>query len=276
MAKIQFKSDLLYKIEELNSALINKTPQLVLYCDALMRMVENDEILFDLEPWHALENARRRSSEMLLRLRTKEGNPLSPYEFVTACYQNGLTAELDSILLAKGVHEFHLHWAGEGCERASINVSSLSLRNQDFIKTAMHILDGYGENIILEIHESSDSITNPGILRMFRKLGVQFALDDVMLNFGDVMRLNDFEGLTSFMKLDHKLLTDEKYRPLLAPTIAFILTSVKDTRIIAEGVSSVDAAKQLYEDFPEIKFVQGRDLPDQMTFSKSWSGQAVF
>lgn len=241
-----------------------------LYLEALFDMVEKDQIMFGRETWHALEDSSHSPAEMLLRLHTENKEPLPPYPFIMRCYEANLTAELDLILFLKGLREFRTVWRDKGETQASINISARSLKNPDFVGIALNALEEDGSNIVFEIHETSDTIANHKTFRDFRKKGVRFALDDVILNVSDMMRLSHFDGLTSFMKLDHKLLNDQNYKPLLGPTLSFISSSVKNSRVVAEGVRTVEDAQILYQEYPDIKFVQGRHLPEGKVFSKSW------
>lgn len=243
------------------------------YLEALTHMVEHGENIFGIETWHPLEDPTQSPAEMLLRLKNKQGQPLPPYPFVMLCYSQGLTAELDAILLLKGLQEFQTALRDQGTKQISLNVSARSLKDPDFMKLALDVLEKDGRDVVFEIHETSDTISNPDTLKLLRKKGVRFALDDVILNLGDMERLTQFEGLTSFMKLDHKLLTDSYYKPLLGPTMSFIASSTEDNRIVAEGVKTVDDARLLHMQYPSIKFVQGRDLPDQKTFAKDWKAK---
>lgn len=240
------------------------------YLEALTHMVEQGENIFGLETWHPLEDPAHSPAEMLLRLHNKQGQPLPPYPFVMLCYSQGLTAELDAILLLKGIHEFQTALRDQGISQISLNVSARSLKDSDFMKLALDALEKDGKDVVFEIHETSNTITNPDTLKLLKKKGVRFALDDVILNLSDMERFTQFEGLTSFMKLDHKLLTDSYYKPLLGPTMSFIASSTENNRIVAEGVKTVDDARLLHMQYPSIKFVQGRDLPDQKTFAKDW------
>lgn len=95
--------------------------------------------------------------EMLLRLRDVEGNPLPPYPAIMAFYNNGMAAEIDTILALCAVQQFK----DSDEQQISVNVSGRSMRDATLIKTVLPVIEAMklpkAQKIIFEIHESAPS-----------------------------------------------------------------------------------------------------------------------
>lgn len=230
--------------------------------------------VFGVEPWHLLNDKAPLDApgEMLLRLKDAKGEALAPYPMVMAFYQNGLTAEIDTILVLSALAQFE---AGEE-RQASVNVSARSLLNPDFVKTAATKIENLdlepGRKIILEIHESTPSLVmNQKVLSMFRKAGALFAIDDVGMHISDVMRLSEFDGIADFIKLDRQSVNASPGSAnSLDHVIAFVAAMLPGAVIIAEGVKSAEHAQTLLQHHPDISYAQGLYLPGRAEFAAEW------
>ncbi|MCK5284940.1 MAG: EAL domain-containing protein [Alphaproteobacteria bacterium] len=245
---------------------------------SLARAVINQEPIFGIEPWHAInENVPLNCpSEFLLRLKGSKGEKLPPYPAIMTFYQNDMTTDIDTILFLCALNQFK-----NGDEKQiSINVSAHSLRNADFIKTILNRIKKMtftdDEQIIIEVHETSLELQmSKDVLSLFRKCGVMFAIDDTGLSIGDVMRLAEFENIADFIKLDHNsiCLNSEKSNELKR-IVSFITSMLPDAILIAEGVKNTEHAAQLQKKYPQIKYVQGMHLPkNHNKFIEDWKIQ---
>ena len=232
-------------------------------------MILRNRICFAMEPWHAIGEKPKltEASEMLLRLKDYKGDPMPPYPFIMAYYNNGFTPQLDTILVLAALRRFDMD---ERFKQVSINISAKSLRNPDFVKVVlgrleeMELLYKDDRKIIFEIHESSVELAmSKKVLELFRAVGVGFAIDDVGLSMQDVMRLSEFEGIADYIKVDrHAVLGKPEDPNNLANVMNYIRTMLPDTVIIAEGVQSADHAVEIIKEFPDIQYAQGLYLPE--------------
>ena len=173
----------------------------------LANMILRDVPIFGIEPWHVISNDAKlkNAGELLLRLKDYQGNPMPPYPFIMALYDNGFTAQLDTILALSALRKF----PNERCQEVSINVSARSLRDPDFVKVVlerletMRLRERRDVRVIFEIHESTANLVmSKSVLKLFREVGCYFSIDDVGLSMNDVMRLAEFDGIADYIKLD--------------------------------------------------------------------------
>jgi EAL domain-containing protein (putative c-di-GMP-specific phosphodiesterase class I) len=232
---------------------------------------------FTVEPWHIIHDdvPFDAPGEMLLRLKDAQGQPIPPYPVVMAFYGNGLTAELDTILILSAIGEFM-----KGEERqVSVNISARSLRNADFVKMIHSRVESLklepGRKIIFEIHESTPNLTmSKEVLKIFRTAHIGFAIDDVGLSMNDVMRMAEFETIADVIKLDRQSVNANPESPnSLDHVISFISALFPNAVLVAEGVKSAAHAMQLRQFHPDIKYVQGLYLPDRETFAREFAEQ---
>jgi EAL domain-containing protein (putative c-di-GMP-specific phosphodiesterase class I) len=246
---------------------------------ALANMVMLDMEVFCVEPWHAL----RRDvplpvpGEMLLRLKDYKGRPLTPYSAIMAFYEHGYTAQIDTILFLAAMNQL-----GKSEEKqVSINVSSRSLRDPDFVRTALDRVEQMGpdtgQRIIIEIHESAPTVSMVRrVLELFHDAGISFAIDDVGLSMDDVIRLSEFGGVADYVKIDRNTVCAEPGAPGgLEEVMAFIRSALPGTAVVAEGVRTAGQALEIHRNFPEIAYVQGMYLPDRGHFKAMWDEAAA-
>lgn len=243
------------------------------YIEALAVMARAKGPIFGIEPWHPLDkNTTDSPGEMLLRVCDAGGKALSPYPAVMIFYHNGFTTELDTILCLCALTQF-----SDGPDRqVSINISGRSLQDATFIKSALAKIESLGltpdRKIIFEIHESNAVVKlNPKTLAMFKKFGVGFAIDDVGLSMNDVFRLSSFENIADYIKLDRASVSAHPEDPRsLAHILSLARSLLPNAAMVAEGIRSAQHARDILRIHPNIKFVQGMQLPDRETFAKQW------
>jgi len=236
----------------------------------LADMVLGGRPVFDAETWHVVADEANLDApaELLLRIKNRNGEVLSPYLAVMTLYENGMAPMLDKVLFLAAFREFR----AKGHKQLSINVSTESLRDPDFVRTILPRIDEMklcgDEKIIIEIHESSNHLSiNPLILKMFRKSGVLFAIDDVGLSIQDVFRLSEFEGIADYVKIDrHCVSADDNSSVSLKKVLSFVRSTLPEAQIVAEGVRDIAHVCEVQEHHPEIQYVQGVYLPRRHEF----------
>lgn len=230
--------------------------------------------IFGIEPWHALtpDVPLDAPGEMLLRLKDAKDRLIPPYPVIMTFYQNGLAAEIDTVLFLAALSQFE-----RGAERqVSINIAALALQNGDFVRTVLERIEAMKlapeRKIIIEIHESAPHLgLNKKVLGHFRKAGVLFAIDDVGLSLADVMRLAEFDGIADFVKLDRQSVRSHPDNVnSLDHVVSLIQSLLPGAVMVAEGVKSAEHARAVHNFHPGICYVQGLYLPDRATFAAQW------
>ncbi len=244
---------------------------------SLCKAVDNHKPIFGTEPWHPvnLEKNLGTPAEFLLRLPDENGDPLPAYNVIMAYYDSGLTEPIDTLLVLCALRQFR-----QSAERqVSINISARSLLSADFIKTFLSHLEKLRldnqirEGVIIEIHESAPTLVmSKHVLSLFHRFGARFAIDDVELSLGDAFRFSEFDEIASFIKIDRKLVCALPESPNSLPAaLSFVRSVLPDAKIVAEGVQSIEHARELHEFYPEIDYMQGLHLPDRVTFRERWN-----
>ncbi len=242
---------------------------------ALDRAVSQKSAIFGIEPWHVVHDDAALSGlgEMLLRLRDEKGAALPPYPAVMAFYNNGMAAELDTVLVLCALQQF---LAGDEAQ-VSVNVSGRSLRDAEFIKAVLPRIEAMNlpqnRQIIFEIHESGPSeIMSKRVLDLCRRLKIGFAIDDVGLSMNDIFRLSEFEEIADFVKLDRKsVMAHPENKNSLDHVMTLIAATLPNALIVAEGVKSAEHAGQILSHHPNIHYVQGLYLPPRDVFAREWA-----
>ena len=228
-------------------------------------MVLRQDDVFCIEPWHIVSPHAPLSmpGEMLLRVKDFKGQAMAPYPAIMAFYENGYTAQIDGILFLAALGQYERMYKAGLEKQVSINISARSLRDSDFVKCTLERLESLDlasdQKIIIEIHESSPHLSmSRQVLELYKLLGVGFAIDDVGLNMNDVLRLADFEGLAEFVKIDrHSVCAAPEDSNSLQQVMSFLRTLMPDAVAVAEGVKDEKHAAEVFEDFPDILYVQG-------------------
>jgi EAL domain-containing protein (putative c-di-GMP-specific phosphodiesterase class I) len=244
-------------------------------CLAALRFaLENSLPVFGVEPWHPVhpDAALSMPGEMLLRLKDENAQALPPYPAVMTFYENGLAVDLDTVLFLSALHQF----AHSTEKQISVNVSGRSMRDASFIRVALNALESLDlvadRKIIIEIHESEPSLKmSPLLLKLFRRAGVLFAIDDVGLSMNDVIRLAEFENIADFIKLDRQCVCAAAETNVLETAVSFITSALPGAVLVAEGVQNAEHARALHTAYPQIRYVQGLYLPPRDVFAKEWA-----
>jgi EAL domain-containing protein (putative c-di-GMP-specific phosphodiesterase class I) len=161
-------------------------------------------------------------------------------------------------------------------KKISINISSRSLQDPHFVKSVLAKIEsmnlGPDQKIILEIHESNAvAKLNPKTLALFKKFGVQFAMDDVGLSMNDVFRLSSFENVADYIKLDRASVSAHPEDPCsLKHILALARSLLPHAEMVAEGIRSAAHAREILSIHPDIKYVQGMHLPERDVFLEQW------
>jgi EAL domain-containing protein (putative c-di-GMP-specific phosphodiesterase class I) len=243
--------------------------------ESLSAAIDQKKPIFGIEPWHKVHKDAPlpQPGEMLLRLKDASGNALPPYPAIMAFYNNGMAAEIDTILALCAVQQFK----DSDEQQISVNVSGRSMRDAGFIKTVLPVIESMKlpktQKIIFEIHESAPSeIMSPRVLDLCRRIGIAFAIDDVGLSLNDIFRLSQFEQIADFIKLDRKwVMTKPGEKMSLDNLMALIGATLPNAYLVAEGVKSAEHAAELHRHHKNIHYMQGMHLPPREVFAQEWA-----
>lgn len=220
----------------------------------LRNAIKSDELYLNYQPQFNSITGNIVGFEALMRLNSKELGNISPAEFIPIAEETGIILEIGEWCLKKAC-ENNKRWKDMGFnyEYIAVNISTVQLRNIDFLQMVKDILTEVELNpefLELEITESilMDSLEeNIKVLSELRNIGVKIALDDFgtgysSLNYLRMMPIDTLKIDKSFIDgicLNHK---EE------AITGSIIQMAHKmELVVVAEGVESEEQLNILKE-----------------------------
>jgi EAL domain-containing protein (putative c-di-GMP-specific phosphodiesterase class I) len=236
----------------------------------LREALEKDELCLHYQPQIDIKTAQIRGVEALVRWKSKELGFISPAEFIPIAEATGLIVPIGGWILSTACRQAK-RWKEQGFvfDTVSVNVSSMQLQQEDFIKTVLKVLeDEELEPSTLEI-EITESILmrslddNVKVLKELRKIGVKTALDDFgtgysSLNYLRKLPINNLKIDKSFID---DICNDDQDKSITDGIIQ--LAHKINLDVIIEGVESLDQVTLLKE--MECNVIQGyyfsRPLP---------------
>ncbi|GAA4951618.1 putative bifunctional diguanylate cyclase/phosphodiesterase [Actinoplanes utahensis] len=180
-------------------------------------------------------------AEALVRMRTPEGEILSPYHFIGAAEETGLIVPLGEHVLRSAV-EHLLHWS-DRLGYVSVNVSPRQLAEPDFAPMVAGVLAGLPgfdpSRIVLEITETALLTSTVDVserLTSLKQLGVRIALDDFGTGYSSLTWLKSLPA--DIVKLDRSFVAGLAEDPRKASIIQAVLWLARSLSMstIAEGV----------------------------------------
>ncbi len=180
-------------------------------------------------------------AEALVRMRTPEGEILSPFHFIGAAEETGLIVPLGEHVLRNAVDHL-LHW-GDRLGYISVNVSPRQLAEPDFVPMVASLLAGLPgfdpSRIVLEITETallSSTVDVSERLHSLKRLGVRIALDDFGTGYSSLTWLKSLPA--DIVKLDRSFvagLAEDDRKASIIRAVLWLAQSL-GMSTIAEGV----------------------------------------
>jgi len=173
-----------------------------------------------------IDNGEQRNHyEILLRLKDRQGNLITPEEFIPVAERYGVITIVDRWVLEATLKSYHQYFAARQ-DLVSINLSGASINDERFTSFAIDLIKKSkvpGECLCFEITETA-AIAQMSYAQKFmnamKELGVKFALDD----FGS--GLSSFSYLKNlpidYLKIDGSLITaipNEEYDRAIVSSI---------------------------------------------------------
>ncbi|TAJ93890.1 MAG: EAL domain-containing protein [Gammaproteobacteria bacterium] len=184
-------------------------------------------------------------AEVLLRWRHPEFGFISPAEFIPVAEESQLIIPIGAWVLRKACAQAAA-WEREkhGGISISINVSSLQIRDPEFVKVVAEALTTSGltpEKLELELTETllMEGIeSNLNMLKQLRALGVSLSIDDFGVGFSSMGYLKRFPITT--LKIDRSFVMDlPGDKEDVGITLAIIaLANTLHLKTVAEGVET--------------------------------------
>ncbi|MEY2859484.1 MAG: hypothetical protein RLZZ74_3800 [Cyanobacteriota bacterium] len=171
------------------------------------------------------QDDQRNHYELLLRLQDREGNLITPEEFIPIAERYGVITIVDRWVLEASLKSYQQYFAPQG-DLVSINLSGASINDERFTSFAIDLIKKSavpGDCLCFEITETA-AIAQMSHAQKFmmamKELGVKFALDD----FGS--GLSSFSYLKNlpidYLKIDGSLvraIPNEKYDRAIVTSI---------------------------------------------------------
>jgi diguanylate cyclase (GGDEF)-like protein/PAS domain S-box-containing protein len=180
-------------------------------------------------------------AEALVRMRTPDGEILSPFHFISAAEETGLVVPLGEHVLRQAVAHL-LEW-GDDLGYVSVNVSPRQLAEPGFVPMLADLLHANPQldpaRLILEITETallSSSVDVQDRLQTIKSLGVRLALDDFGTGYSSLTWLQSVPA--DVVKLDRSFVAGLAADPKKSSIISAVLWLARSLgmSVTAEGV----------------------------------------
>lgn len=248
---------------------------------SLMEELETEQDLIDAltqntfelhyQPCIHLPTGQVRGAEALVRWRHPNKGLVMPAQFIPIAELTGLIEPIGNWVLKQACADF-LQWqeAGISLDYVSANVSTLQLKNPDFVETIQQILQQIQmppEKLELEITETAfieDFDESLHKLQQIRRLGVRVAVDDFGTGYASLKYLKQLPA--DRIKIDRLFIKDLPDSPNDIAIISSLITLTDQLGLglVAEGIETESQQQHLID--AGIQFAQGflmsRPLPE--------------
>lgn len=202
----------------------------------------------EIMPLRGHENSFIMHGEILLRMVDKEGDIVSPSNFLPAAERYNMITLIDEWVVEKSIH-----WLATRKEKVliSINLSGMSLSNRDFLNFVVSMIKQHKVNpelLCFEITETA-AINNLStaihFMNVLKKLGCVFALDDFGSGLSSFSYLNSLP--VDFLKIDGAFVMDIDKDPMHYAMVKSIneVGQVMGIKTIAEFAASESIIQSL-------------------------------
>jgi diguanylate cyclase (GGDEF)-like protein/PAS domain S-box-containing protein len=222
----------------------------------LHHALEHEEFVLHYQPKVDLLTRRMTGIEALLRWQRPDGELIAPMKFIPLLEETGLIAQVGLWVLRKACED-RRRWLERGlaAPRVAVNVSTVQLRRDDFIRSISNILKTSGaepggdSGIDIEVTESmimDDIVASTVKLATLRDLGVRVSIDDFGTGYSSLAYLAKLP--VGELKIDRSFVAsmlDDSSALTLISTIISLAHSLK-LEVVAEGVETEEQAKILH------------------------------
>ncbi len=200
--------------------------------------VEEGRFTFFLQPYYRADTKELAGFEVLLRMKDREGNLLSPRDFIHILERTGLIREVENRILLE-IRDLILS-VGKRVV-FSFNVSPASFKDRGFVELVKEVAKDAGSGLVLEITERllvEDMEYTRGFLQEVRSTGVKVAVDDFGTGYSSLAYLESLpvDILKIDMEFVHRML--ESGRTLAVVEAVIHLSRKLGLETVAEGVEN--------------------------------------
>lgn len=216
--------------------------------------LENEEFVMYIQPKYDLKKDKFCGGEALIRWQTKDGQMISPGEFIPIFEQNGFISYVDMYMLEK-VCQYIYEMKKQGIDvlPISLNQSKISIFEKNYIERVRQILCKYNiepGDVIIEITEGvsvRDIYEIENIVSDIKKLGLSISMDDFGSGYSSLNVLKELP--IDELKLDRAFLMDTKYKDKSEIIMKNIITLAKECHmvVVCEGVETIKNVEMLKE-----------------------------
>ncbi|WP_339458560.1 GGDEF/EAL domain-containing response regulator [Pseudomonas sp. EA_105y_Pfl2_R69] len=189
--------------------------------------------------------------EALVRWRNKEGNLISPAEFIPLAEETGLIIPIGKYVLEQACKDAQMLVAQGMQVVVSVNISAVQFREEAFlqmVQDTLHASKLAPEFLELEITEgvlAKDVANTQQVLSALRGMGVRIALDDFGTGYSSLTYLKRFP--VDVLKIDQSFVRDMLADKSDAAIIEAIvkLAQALGLELVAEGVETQEQSAAL-------------------------------
>lgn len=217
----------------------------------LRRAQENGEFVLHYQPKVDVDTQRLAGVEALMRWQSPDLGMVLPNQFIPLLEETGMIVETGAWVLQQGSLA-RVRWleCNRQAPRISINVSTVQLQRQDFVRTTADILKtaGIEAGIDVEVTETpimEDIDAHIAKLKALRELGVGIAIDDFGTGYSSLGHLAKLPA--DALKIDRTFIAamvDDPDAMTLVSTMISLAHSLR-LKVVAEGVESEEQAQIL-------------------------------
>lgn len=241
--------------DETNS-LMGESRQLLKSAEVFMQAMKDNRLKLAFQPIMNGINQEVSFHESLIRLEDEKGKVLPAAEFIPAIERMGLSRLVDQFALQEAIQELmmfpDLH--------LSVNVSNLTLANQDWLRSLVYALrdrPSVAKRLIIEITESAvvnDIKKTMRIISTLQDLGCQVALDDFGAGYTAFSQLKNLN--IDIVKIDKSFVRNiaDDHNHLFVKTLRTLAEGV-NVKTVGEGAETLAEAQILIDD--GIDYIQG-------------------
>jgi EAL domain-containing protein (putative c-di-GMP-specific phosphodiesterase class I) len=211
----------------------------------ITRAFEEDRFELHAQPIVDLDSNEIVQRELLIRLRSRDGELVPPGAFLPAAEKHGAIRAIDRWVLARGAD-----LAARGVD-VEINISAGSIGDPGLVEDIEHELARTGADparLVFEITETAlieETDVAVTLAERLRQLGCRFALDDFGSGYGGFHYLKHLP--MDFLKIDREFIRDATSSPADQHVIRAIvgLAHAFGLQTIAEGVEDQETLELL-------------------------------
>lgn len=221
-----------------------------------------DNFFMEYQPQYEISDKKLRGLESLIRMRSQEGEIVSPAEFIPIAEASDLILKIDDYVLNRVMKEFKESVTNNQSDLIiSVNVSAKNIASIGFPQKVKEMLkrnDFPPQNLEIEITEyclvSSVETTIENIKEL-RNMGLHIALDDFGTGYTSLSYLSKMP--INLVKIDKSLIDDitssNKSKDFVTAVVS--MGHIMGCKVISEGVENQDQLKILKDQ--NCDYIQG-------------------